>query len=359
MTFIEILTEMGQYAAGVVIGFSIVAANKVVGGKYKLSKDPKLPKAVSIKKVTLPGELKKIRPRVKQELSDYNEKIDFFVKTLEKNYPKEYLKNLYHNLSYLTVRKKKLKDARGLYKPFSNTIDIGIEEEVRTIYHELFHIPSAIETESGILYHELFHMSSTIDSKHIGFFNRSIGDELNEGFTDVLSKRNFNNYTVGYPYYYSIASILEKIVGPNMTKCYFEANLLGLIEELKKYISEEEIMQFLTNLSKIGDLTQDNRFNVNDYNKKTVVMLIGKISKFILEIYDSYLKKELQEGRINNEEYINELRELIMGYGVMSAAVRINGRYYANPLTTIDEKNRKTVLTSEYEDVSEYQSMGL
>ena len=348
MTFIEFFSSpIVQKITAFIIWMSTLAATKIIGEKYRLNKKPKLPKAVSIKKVTIPGELKDVKPRVKKELSGFNEQIDFFVKTLEKKYPKEYLKNLYHNLSYLTVRKKpkpKLYKGAAAYNTINNNIYITVED-------------------GGSLYHELFHMASRRDSKHIGFSQHNglmfIGDELNEGFTDVLSKRNFEGYRIGYLYYFTIASILEDIVGPKMTQYYFESNLLGLIEELKKYISEEEVMQFLTNLRELGNLTEDDNPDkkLDNYSYRTVVMLVGKISKFILEIYDSYLKKELQEGRITYEEYINGLQGL-MRTRVMEPPY-INGRMYANPLFTYDMDKGKTVLSSDQEDVSKYQSMGL
>ena len=83
-------------------------------------------------------------------------------------------------------------------------------------------------------------MASTIFQDGIiysGLSEQNIGIGLNEGYTELLAKRYFDkSNNNGYIFETQIAKLLELIIGQEkMESYYFNANLYGLIEELRKY----------------------------------------------------------------------------------------------------------------------------
>ena len=65
----------------------------------------------------------------------------------------------------------------------------------------------------------------------------SIGDGLNEGYTEYLTKKlcEFNDGAVVYPYNKVIAQVVEMIVGEKMMGMYFTSNIPRLIKNLENY----------------------------------------------------------------------------------------------------------------------------
>ena len=112
--------------------------------------------------------------------------------------------------------------------------------------------------KKNAIYHELFHLLSTYDTEYItysGFSqqhwakNYYLGTGLNEGYTQVLAKRYFEDYMHFYTYIYegAIVLFLEDIIGRDlMEKLYSEANLYELINILKEYSSEKETYKFFS-----------------------------------------------------------------------------------------------------------------
>lgn len=90
--------------------------------------------------------------------------------------------------------------------------------------------------------HELLHLSSANLKNDFGIYSKG----LDEGYTSLLAERYFGEKTSDdYIFFKNIMLILERIVGGNrMEKFYFNADVLGLINELKKYTTMEEIDGF-------------------------------------------------------------------------------------------------------------------
>ena len=204
----------------------------------------------NIKQVELPPDIMETVPHIDEKRIlglKYGEKVLQFAHKLIEVFPREVLNNFYYNISYVKIQdlnKKRLvfsTNTVGTHDTMTNTIQIEEKHASATINHELFHMSSS-KYENGVIYSGF--------SQTAGFFKRDIGDGINEGYTEVLTNRYFYptiNSSFTYSYLEDVAKHLEKIVGKEkMEELYLKADLLGLINELKQYATEDEIMEFLT-----------------------------------------------------------------------------------------------------------------
>ena len=83
-----------------------------------------------------------------------------------------------------------------------------------------------------------------------GLFN--LGEGINEGYTELLRHRYFiteNDGFESYTYEIDTADKIEKITGKEkMESLYLNADLPGLIQELKQFSSEEAIIKFISDV---------------------------------------------------------------------------------------------------------------
>lgn len=261
---------------------------------------------------------------------ELKEKIENFEKVLKENFKQEDIHNFLYNREWLQVIIKKfsLKNVlrgaefvQGQYDVQKNQIILLSD-----------HIKDASE-------HEFFHMASTdIDSNNLStgfsleFDGYNIGDALNEGYTQLLTERYFNDQNDGsYELEKAFAKNLETIVGNDrMQSLYLKADFFGLVEELTKYYTEYEIEEFLVKLdviSNIGDknfvgteeinkinkLIEDNVcFLLKGYCKKLVKLNISLLEMKEL-IIDFLFKVNIKYNIRDNEYYfdINRFNEII------------------------------------------------
>ena len=259
------------------IGY-LVAGDNV--GKREICRETK---HKNIKKVFIPDELKEIETLNPRDFGQFNEYVSNFINTLSSIYPKEYLKNLYMNINSLTIKKRTsmLFNVGGCYSSITNTIKI---------------------TESDYVYHELMHMASRpFDSKLVSGFKNC--HALTEGYTELLTARHFqNNKPNAYFLEVKIAEILENIVGPGMTKLFFEADGLGLVKELKKLSSEKEILEFFKNFDYMSIVSRDLDKNI-EQNTKLFKEYLKDVYNYLTKIYFVSLMAKLEEGKITEEEF--------------------------------------------------------
>ena len=83
-----------------------------------------------------------------------------------------------------------------------------------------------------------------------GLFN--LGEGINKGYTELLRHRYFiteNDGFESYTYEIDTADKIEKITGKEkMESLYLNADLPGLIQELKQFSSEEAIIKFISDV---------------------------------------------------------------------------------------------------------------
>ncbi len=273
------------------------------------------PKKVNIEKVILPPEFKNVPTITIQDIKDQRSEVVNFVTTLKKKLPDSCLKNMTYNVDYLRVKNKKRLlwlSIAGTYIPSANQIDLA---------------------KDSALYHELFHMaSSNVDTRFDGFSQRIgsnwIGMGLNEGYTELLTRRYFpsadkkenkkkkkkqqeNNYK-SYDVEVGICRRLEKIVGADkMTEFYLNANLAGLVEELKKYSTSEEIESFIANVDLINQY--GNEYSL--YKVRAITKAIKAISNYLIKTHMRFLQVQLEEGKITEKQAYEMHKEFVESYG--------------------------------------------
>ena len=110
---------------------------------------------------------------------------------------------------------------------------------------------------SDEIFHELLHLSSSIFDRErlcefCGFSqynyitNMKIGTALNEGYTEYLNEKLFNNKSNVYIIEQNFAKAVDKIINPvTMKKLFFKANLKELIDILSKYSSMNKTLEFI------------------------------------------------------------------------------------------------------------------
>lgn len=220
--------------------------------------------------------------------------LDNFERTLQNN--SNFYSSFYtHNINNVKIHRinedldKKI-TIHGLYDGYKN--EIFIKRKIST-YHELFHLASSINY-SNVLYSGFSQCYSS---------NHGIGDGLNEGYTNYLCHRYFKN-CFSWKDIYIIetvsACILDRIIGPQMESLYFQANLHSLINILKNYSSEENILKFLTNLDNFNLLF--NRYANNIFYKKYFYKCIKNIILFLSSISqeDTEINNELKKLELKN-----------------------------------------------------------
>ncbi len=273
-----------------------------------------------IRKINLKNVNKVIlTPELKEESSEVDfekcaqkllgDSIIKFSKFMIENYPKEYLINFYRNINCLLVNKKSLKLYNLLlgekfiatFSPRKNKITISNDMYKSAIYHELFHLSS-----SSVKNGDVFCGFSQKSIKR----GVSIGRALNEGYTQLLSERYFEDgLKDSYSYFVFIADKVEKIIGEHkMSNFYFNSNLFGLIKELEQYKSEEEIMQFICGLDLLYMCRNKDKYKLV---RDIIDGSAEELGEFLIDTYTKKLKNELNSNIITKDEFIEKVVEYI------------------------------------------------
>ena len=270
-----------------------VLSNSIVLGKYQLKKIKKYQKNVDIENVI--RETEKIkdkiikRKRIEEENEKLQKKIFEFKEILKNNFSHENVKNFCSNYKWLkiiVVNSFKDYDCCGIYNYNRNILLVKNENIDDSMLHELFHLASS---------------NLSLKYKRIGFLlnykDGSIGYGLNEGYTELLSRR----YSGGNSDYYImeqiIAEHLETIVGQEKMKSfYLNSNLYGLINELKKYYTVDEIEKFLITLDIYTCYFRETKIT----SKKLQYKMEGLINELFIFLIKGYIKF-LKEKNIKNK----------------------------------------------------------
>lgn len=236
------------------------------------------------------------------EISPYIKKFD---SVITKFFSKEDLANYYNNVNNLKFNKNKFlllfQHASGSYSP-NNTITVD----------ERF-----LQGNYSTTYHELFHMASSVcdNKKHFTGFSITyglsvVGKGLNEGYTEFLTKRYFNNGDLtdcSYRYLVYHAKLVEEIVGKEkMQSLYLNANLKGLIEELTNYSSIEDVMNFISAVDYIHEYIYCSN---SSSNSKIISNLNASFKNVYLFLMISYFNK--LENTMNEHDKIKEVAYFI------------------------------------------------
>lgn len=253
------------------IALEFLVNKKELQFDYKVMIKGLFPQKINISKIehtqakpvkVTPDSLKRLkRNHFYNQAKEFNE-------LLERVYSEESLNNYHNNIRTIKISKSKLLDKlmmqsksyTGVYQPLSNTIKILKDDSI---------------------YHELFHMASTRNYKIIGFQQSDIGKSLNEGYTELMNQKYFINDKIpSYSTQVEIAKQLDRIVGKEkMENLYLNSDLKGLVNELRKYATFEDIEKFVSNSDYILTMemhqwtSQKSRLKKNDIKKNEMALL--------------------------------------------------------------------------------------
>ena len=300
-----------KIAGAALIGYITVRGLKAISLQFD-----QIPKDIS--KVVIPSSIeKKYNDIDYNQIKDlkFNDEINRFIHILKESFAEEHLTNLYNNINSVKINDRTKNiipsiisiDASGVYNYFNNTITIYDDDFSVIIYHELFHLASYKEDENN-RYNGFcqFGKSATADS---------IGKGLNEGYTEVLANRYFpgeNNENIADAYIYLklIAKKVEEIIGKEtMEGLYLDASLGGLVNELKKYSTDKEIMQFIADTDFINK-----NMHLDRINHTVKIMLdkcISRINRFLIVCYANKAKAMVNRNELNKEELNYKINEFV------------------------------------------------
>lgn len=291
--------------------------NSKVIYNYNLHRDYK-PK--NIRKVSLPPELTQEYSNIDIERfasQQFGSAIIHFAKVMIDKFPSGDLINFYNNLNELKINHKKFGfenlvlrfNTLATYDPKKNEIRVDKDDYTSAIYHELFHMASSTYN-NGIFY--------------VGFRQYSLkpsvvdlGIGINEGYTQLLTKRYFGDIEDaidGYVYEVHIVDKLEKIIGQEkMESLYLNANLHGLLTELKKYASEDEITKFVSGVDFLSEHLKDKK--LLPFEKGMITNSLKNVNEFLSRAYTKKLKNQLDAGLLNVDELNEQLATYISSLG--------------------------------------------
>lgn len=235
-----------------------------------------------------------------------------FSEVMERTFKKEDLKLFYQNIHTLTTNPKKMTIKKRLFSVYTaayydsqqNSITIDVEEIENTLYHELLHMTSSlISIENNV---EYCGFSQTLP-------NKSIGDGINEGYTELLTERYFTtdaSLTESYSYEMDVSLNLEKIIGQKkMESLYLHADLLGLINELKKYATEDNIMKFIASSDY---LYQHLDYGAQSSKKDNLINnCLKEVNQFLITTFSNKMSILSHQGLISVEEETKSIAKFI------------------------------------------------
>lgn len=324
----DILNQLDliDYGKALLKGFmpliSYYSTNKVLS-TIALHKDFK-PKDIS--NVSLPPELKQRYTDVEiSQISSKRVKVAVldFANILIKEFPSNSLFNFYNNINEVKVKRNisiLLLFATGTYTCEKNKIGII---RIASIYHELFHMASSVYNAEKQLGYSGFSQKYYKNGSRLLDINICYG--INEGYTELLANRYFgakHKMFKAYKFEVGIAEKLEIIVGQDeMKKLYLSANLMGLIESLKQYATEKDILNFITGVDLINNQFEQ-VFLFNNHKIKTSII---NIYNFLIQAYIVKLKKQAENEIITIDEFVELSTKYIRSLGT---SVRVYGYKY-------------------------------
>ena len=290
--------------------------SKVIDG-YNLHRDYK-PK--NIRKVSLPPDLTQEYSNVDIERfasQQFGSAIIHFANVIIDKFPSVDLVNFYNNLNELKINPKKFgfqnlvlrSNTAATYEAKKNKIKVDKDDYISTIYHELFHMASATY-KNGIRY--VGFRQSSLKPGVV-----SLGKGINEGYTQLLTERYFGDIEEvkgTYEYEVHIVDKLEKIVGrEKMESLYLNANLPGLLTELKNYATEDEITKFISGVDFLTEHFDDKK--LLPFEKGMITNSLKNVNEFLLRAYTKKLKNQLDADLLNVDELNEQLATYISSLG--------------------------------------------
>lgn len=286
---LEIINSLlGFFSSFIVFYVSYKVQNKVKNN-YRFKKDFYHENAV---KIHFSKELEVESQRVdfdKINENKYKDVITYFCVVLINHFEPYVLNCFYNNINTLRVSDsvKSISDIinmislSGVYYNEENSIVLYRNNRRATLYHELFHMASSYLDGDNFFSGFSYCNSNSKD------MSKDFGDGINEGYTELLTRRYFGNVEhieSDYDYQVLIVSLLEEIVTRDvMERLYLTADFQGLMVILKKYMYEDEIFLFVKNMDFVLEHGLDE--GLNKHNKKILDGVTRDITVFLVKAY--------------------------------------------------------------------------
>lgn len=277
-----------------------------------------IPMKAQVKRKTIEGMIQKNLPKRSQDKLDISKYLNFehnnevvsrFVEILEQDFSHCDLQSLYKNIQTLKIveRDKSIGDrleeiltlrgeAAGSYSPRKNKITTYSEKN----YNELL----------GTKVHELVHFATTRKVGNATLCGFSIsknkilfGDGLNEGYTEWFTQRYLLKEKGGsYKELQSVAALIEEIIGPEkMQQYFFTNNLNGLVNDMEKYTTRQNVLALLEKMDRIKKW--GGKPGGKTYREKLAREARVDLANIILTKH----QKMLAEGTMSEQQYKNSL----------------------------------------------------
>jgi hypothetical protein len=189
-------------------------------------------------------------------------KISFFISINKEFSPSFDLNNFYQNINTARFITFSDEDAKkngyfGLYYNGDNIIKTIQSEDHSTIYHELYHLSSSYIAKDGTVF--------TGFSQAPNLKTPQIARGINEGYTALITNRNFGN-DYSFPVERYFMGMIEDIIGREMLEgLYSKMNLLGLVNLMKEKINYGLIGPQMAELSINNQMSILNNIIYNSY----------------------------------------------------------------------------------------------
>lgn len=249
---------------------------------------------------------------IKIESKPLGKELIKFRKNLYRRFNNQNLKLLNNNLASLKVKIKyiapeilSLKFFAGKYNMVKNKLTVLKLFEGITAIHEFFHIASSYYEKDCKLGFSGFHQIIFEKGEHIGL-------GLNEGYTELISRRYLGSEYSYVTYRYDLcrffAKKLEEIVGQDrMETFYLNADLYGLYAYLIKFDEGSNVATFITILDYLFQTATYNNFEELEEYYEIVECYLYKW--FIMSKQEELDKHIIDENAFNIEiqNYIDSL----------------------------------------------------
>lgn len=191
---------------------------------------------------------------------------------------------------------------RGHYAAKNNKISLNLELDDKE--------------QKEVFFHELLHMLGTKYYKGIvytGFKTNDLFTGINEGYTQLLTKRYFEDKSNGYVIEENIASLIEMIIGKNkMEYLYSSAKYDKLIVEIDEY--NNNLGDSFNLINEIDKIYYNHLCILLDNDKQFINGIINSLRKTLLKLMDIFLNK-LKIDNVNYNDFLDKLSQYVIIYG--------------------------------------------
>ena len=280
---------------------------------YKPHKDAKVKKDTTI---MLPPDIVRKPSEVDKEKivkQKFGAEIINFCSIISNNVQNDNLGLFYNNINNLATYTLDFritnflfdKSLHAYYMPEDNKIVAKKYDYNLAIDHELFHMSSSYYDKNKLIWFSGFSQKA--------FKRNTIGVGINEGYTQLLTERYFGNnkkLLESYTFEKKISKKLELIIGKlKMESLYFKADLYNLVEQLKQYNEESNIINFINDVDFLSKhISKGYRLPMD---KSIIASKLRSVNSFLLKSYLKKLDIELKNNLITQNILQEKLQEFI------------------------------------------------